>query len=204
MPTDIDIVLEPMAGLTREHRVIDEAVEEAVEAAAAAVHAAGDGQAAEAALVALRTLEQFLEGYLALHIAKEEDVLFPALRLSAETNQVIDELIEQHDEVRAKRAALVAALAHLDDGHDDVRTERAGLAAQLERMSGSPAQELSPEEITELWESVRRLHWILQGHFGDEEDDLFLPAETLLSADELAALTDQIAALEAADREAAS
>lgn len=43
---------------------------------------------------------------------------------------------------------------------------------------------------------MRRLQWILQGHFGDEEDDLFAPAEDLLTAGQLAELQRQTVELE--------
>ena len=60
--------------------------------------------------------------------------------------------------------------------------ERARLSEGLRQAGDQPTS----EQITELWETVRRLHWILQGHFGDEEDDLFLPAEELISPESLA------------------
>lgn len=193
MPTDVDITLEPMAGLVREHLLIDERVEAAKLAAEAAMHTPDDPGLVAAALDELRTLEDFMEQALELHIAKEELVLFPALRLDAAMTVTVDELIEQHLDIRDKRAALAAALESLDAEHDEVREGRARLTESVANASARP----SVTTLTELWEAVRRLHWIFQGHFGDEEDDLFAPAEALLSRATLAELEVQTQALEA-------
>lgn len=196
MPSTVEITLEPMAGLVRDHVLIDSVVGEAKEAIEAAMKSPDDGELVSSALEQLRDLAAFMEEDLAIHIAKEERALFPALRgLDEETTTVVEEMVEQHDQVRERHAALAAALERIDTGHDEVGAERAQLAAGLAEADGG---ELSPELLTALWETVRRLHWILEGHFGDEEDDLFAPAETLLTAEQLAGLTEEMAALERA------
>jgi len=192
MPTDIDITLEPMAGLTREHKVIDAVLESTKAAAESAVRDEGNAELAASALLAIRELEEFMDKRLALHIAKEEEVLFPALRLDAPLTKAVDELIEQHDEVRDRHADLVAALEELDQAHAEVDAERARLSDGLRAVGSLP----TAGQLNELWETVRRLHWILQGHYGDEEDGLFLPAETLLTADQLKELEHETAELE--------
>lgn len=192
MPTDVDITIEPMAGLTREHVVIDEAVETARQAIEQAVHNPGDPGVVTTGLAAIQDLEAFMDARLALHIAKEEDVLFPILRIDEPTSTTIDELIEQHDQVRARRAELREAMDVLDLAHEEVDAERARLSEGLRQAGDQPTS----EQITELWETVRRLHWILQGHFGDEEDDLFLPAEELISPESLAEADRRILELE--------
>lgn len=192
MPSDVDITLEPMAGLVREHYTINEAIEGARDAVLDAVRAPSDANLAQIAVESIRDLESFMDGRLALHIAKEEDILFPALRLDPEITTTIDELIEQHDEVRERHREMIAALAHLDEAHEEVNAERSRLSDALRAAGTTP----SAEQMLELWETVRRLHWILQGHFGDEEDDLFLPAESLLSAEQLAQLQHRVDALE--------
>ncbi|MBK9547040.1 MAG: hypothetical protein IPO51_14590 [Dehalococcoidia bacterium] len=52
------------------------------------------------------------------------------------------------------------------------------------------------EALIELLDGVKRLDWILQGHFGDEEDDLFPPALELLTPEVFAELARQAKALE--------
>jgi hypothetical protein len=47
-----------------------------------------------------------------------------------------------------------------------------------------------------LHDAVKRLDWIFQGHFGDEEDDLFPPALELLSAEVFEELARRADALE--------
>ncbi|MCC6382689.1 MAG: hemerythrin domain-containing protein [Dehalococcoidia bacterium] len=189
-----DITFEPLASLVREHELIQDAVSRAREAVEEAVHTPADAALKEAGLAQLRALLQFMEVDLAAHIAKEEESLFPALRgFDAATDTVVDELLEQHDRVRERRALLQRALDHIDAGHDEVRDEQEQLAAAL-----AAATESDPGDLmTGLWELVRRLDWILQGHFGDEEDDLFLPAQTLLGASVFARLTAEMAAIDA-------
>ncbi len=192
MAADAEITLEPMVGLVREHQAIDAILESTKAAAEAAVREEGNVELAKAALLAVRALEAFMDDRLALHIAREEEVLFPALRLDAPLTKAVDELIEQHDEIRNRHADLVAVLGALDHAHDEIQAERTRLSDGL-RAAGSPP---TAEELNQLWETIRRLHWILQGHFGDEEGDLFLPAETLLTANQLNALEHQMAELE--------
>ena len=138
---------------------------------------AGDEELGRRSLKLFRELDAYMAESLVLHIAKEEDVLFPALRgFGAELDQVIDEMVEQHDEVRLRQSIIEKVLAALNHTHDDVDAERAALAANLKDAGDQP----TPELLETLWDGVKRLDWILQGHFGDEEDDLFVPALELL------------------------
>src|SRR5690606_11659115 len=124
-----------------------------------------------AMLEQLRGLEAFMSRELALHIAKEEQVLFPAYRALSGDDRLIDELVVQHDRVRERRELLARALQALDHDHHEVEVEQARLAARLEVAAGR----VTPEMVADLLDGVLRLDWIFQGHFGDEEDDLFDP-----------------------------
>lgn len=188
-----EITLEPLTTLVREHELIQDAVWKARDAVEQAVAAPADARLATAAAAELGALLQFMEVELAAHIAKEEESLFPALRgFDDATDTVVDELLEQHERVRERRALLARALAHIAAGHDEVRGEQEQLAAALAAVTESASNDL----MTSLWELLRRLDWILQGHFGDEEDDLFLPAQTLLDDSVFARLTAEMAAIE--------
>ncbi len=193
MQTDTEITLEPMLQLVVEHRELDEVAGRADSAVDAAVRAPGDVDLASAAVTTITDFEVVLDDRLDLHIAKEEELLFPALRLDEDTTKTVDELIEQHDRIRARYAELAQALERLDAAHDEVATERDRLRERLSGLDDVP----TPEQLIELRACVRQLYWILQGHFRDEEDDIFAPAETLLSREQLAAIDEGCRRLEA-------
>ena len=191
---NLETEVEPLATLMREHAEIHALVTEARELAEEALAAPGDPRLAAQALATMRRLDLFMAESLVIHIAKEEDVLFPALRgLASEIDQVVDEMVEQHDEVRLRQAVIEKTIAALDHTHDEVDAERAALSSSLRRADAEPA---SPEVLANLLDGVKRLDWILQGHFGDEEDDLFVPALALLSPAIWADLAVKAAALD--------
>ncbi len=165
---------EPIAGLIRDHRRF--------EAAIAAARAALDAESITASLSALRSL---LDYELTRHIAKEEQVLFPALQqVLAALQPDIENMLAEHDEIRQRGARLGAALAALDEQHQAVRDACAAVQQGLRE----PAGQLSA--------ALEQLDWVLQGHFTGEEDSLFLPAEELFDATALAALAQRMAALD--------
>jgi hypothetical protein len=190
---NIETDVEPLAGLIRDHTVVHGLVTEARETTEEAL-AAFDATTAHAAIEKLRDLEAFLAVDLVIHIAKEEDVLFPALRgFTAEIDKVVYEMVEQHDEVRARKAAIERLLAALDHAHDEV-TDRA--LELSERLRSTERDGVTREALAGLLDAVKRLDWIMQGHFGDEEDDLFVPALELLPTETFASLARQAAALD--------
>ncbi len=176
---NLETDVEPLARLIRDHTEVHELVTDAremTEATLADFTPAG----AIAAVDRLRDLEAYLAEDLVIHIAKEEYVLFPALRgFAADIDKVVVEMVEQHDEVRARKAAIERVLASLDHAHDEVADEGLRISEGLRAVQENG---VSAEALTELLDAVKRLDWILQGHFGDEEDDLFVPALELLSA----------------------
>lgn len=184
---------EPFATLVEEHERIAEAVATARGALEAAVQYPDDTSLPPAAVQEAFALRAFMADELALHIAKEEQVLFPAYRALTQDARLIDELVVQHDRVRERDALLRRALAALDHDHEEVEGEQARLASQL----GEASQSASPAVLAELLETVRRLDWILQGHFGDEEDDLFAPAETLFTPEAMEQMAREMGALAA-------
>jgi len=185
--------IEPLAGLMREHLETHELVERTQEAIEGAVESPDDVDCFEAAMTALADLASYLAVDLVVHIAKEEEVVFPALAgFAAEFDKVIDEMVEQHDEIRFRKANLDRALRIVEDKHQDVDDARARVAAVVAsaRAGSSPTAVLD-----EALDAVRRLRWILEGHFGDEEDDLFPPAAELLPAalwEDLASQAEEI------------
>lgn len=191
---ELETDVEPLAGLIRDHTFLHGLIMDAREATEE-VLADFEPAGAQAALEKLRDLEAFLAVDLVIHIAKEEDVLFPALRgFTGEIDQVVDEMVEQHDEVRARKAAIERALAALDHGHEEV----AGRAREvIEGVRDARANGVTRDGLAAILDAVKRLDWMFQGHFGDEEDDLFVPALTLLSPATFAELAMQAAALDA-------
>lgn len=185
---------EPLAALVRDHRLIDEVVGEARETIERASQHPEDQRFVAEAIERLRDLDAFADVDLALHIEKEEAVLFPVLRGLADEDVIVDEMLAQHDMIKERQVMLQRALAALDSHHDDVRAERGQLATTLQDAGEAPSAEL----LANLREIVRRLHAILQGHFGDEEDDLFGPAAELLAPEALARLAVEIAAIDRA------
>jgi hypothetical protein len=190
---NLETEVEPLAGLMREHLEAHAIVTETREAIESALEAGAEPALAATALERLRDLDAYLAEDLVIHIAKEEDVLFPALRgFAAETDKVVDEMVEQHDEVRLRKDILARVMAALDHTHDEVQSEQAALSAAIATVTESGP---TAAALAELLDAVKRLDWILQGHFGDEEDDLFVPALELLSADEFAELARRCGAL---------
>ena len=76
----IETLPEPLAGLVREHDRAADVVAEARSAVEWAARDTEDGGEFADMLAALGRLQLFLEHDLTLHIAKEEQALFPALR----------------------------------------------------------------------------------------------------------------------------
>ncbi len=186
---------EPIAGLIREHRMIEAAVAETGARIAAALSAPDEPAFADAALEQLWLFQLLLEREVAIHIAKEEEVLFPVLRAEvARLSELIDDMIFEHDQIREKRDALAGALAELADDHDAVEQARAQIRDGL---NGGVAHD-PLGALTTLRAAVEQLDWIFQGHFTGEEDGLFLPAEDLLSAGTLADMARRMAEIEAA------
>ncbi len=186
---------EPLAGLIRDHRTIEEVVADARKAISAAAGRPEDRTLVAAAIEALRDLEAFAAVDLTLHIAKEEEVLFPAIRAAAEaeTEMIIGDMLAQHDEVRDRNAEVRRVLAAIDNHHDEVGREVARISEGL-RSSG---MEASPGQLNTLYDTVKKLDWILQGHFLDEEDNLFEPATGWFSAERLSELAAEMARIEA-------
>lgn len=181
---NLETTVEPIAGLMREHLLVFDLITAAREAVEQALE---DGSGAAAALELSKDLAAFLAEDLPVHMAKEEDVLFPAMRgFAADLDKVVDEMVEQHDEIRMRQSMVERAVAHMDETHDEVREAAAELAARVEG-EGS---------LEDLHDALKRLDWIFQGHFGDEEDDLFPVALELLSSEVMADLARKAAALE--------
>ena len=191
---NLETEVEPLATLMREHAQTHALVTEVREALEAAVEAPR-GDIAAVAAERVRDLDAYLAEDLVFHIAKEEEVLFPALRgFAAEIDQVVDEMVEQHDEIRHRQELLERALAAMDGAHEEVQREREAIAAGLRE---AERDGLTRDRLAALLDSVKRLDWILQGHFGDEEDDLFAPALELLSAERFAELDEAARAIDA-------
>lgn len=193
---NLETDVEPLAGLMREHIEIDDLITATAEVLVAAIDAPDDPTAAVTAIEQVRDLDAYLWEDFVVHIAKEEDVLFPALRgLADDIDVVVDDMIEQHDRVRDRREVLERALATMAESHEEVDAGRTAVRDGLRAAGGASA---TPEVLRALLDAVRQLSWILQGHFGDEEDDLFEPALALLPEDRWAELAAASTALEAA------
>ncbi|MCZ2108241.1 MAG: hemerythrin domain-containing protein [Dehalococcoidia bacterium] len=185
---------EPLAGLIREHRMIEEVVSDARNAIGqAAIEGAAEDVIA-AGIEAVRDLFAFMQVDLTLHIAKEEEILFPVLEgLNDVTDLAVEDMFVQHDAVGERHALLEKTLAAIADGHDEVTAEQAGIEQHLAAADGGVTLEI----LAALKDNVMRLDWILQGHFGDEEDDVFVPAEELLPPERFPELARAMAELEA-------
>ena len=141
-------------------------------------------------LTGLEALRAFLDHDLPVHIAKEEEALFPALRSMA---RLVEDMLGQHDESRRRRSLLEEMLVVVDTHRDDILPERDAFTAALQQaVDGAPT-----DALKDLHERVMRLDWILQGHFDDEEEHLLLPAATLLTAEDLDRLVEEMAAIAA-------
>jgi len=191
---------EPLAGLLRDHEQVAELIADAratfdgTVLSGANPGGANTGGAVRVLEVA-RDLQAFLAGDLMLHIAKEEEVLFPALRSLADDMDNMDDLIvhmvAQHDEIRARQDLIDRTMAALDAHHDEMEVERDAFISGVGRMTAT----LTPGLLAYLRERAMRLERILLGHFAEEEEDLFVPARTLLTPEVLDEMSRQMAAL---------
>lgn len=180
---------EPFAGLVRDHERIAEVVASARAATEVALQYEDDGSLVAPMVDELRALQHFMETDLTVHITREEQVLFPAFRALTAEAALIDGMLVQHDRVRTRHALLTRILGAIDGHHHEVHEEHARLRVGLAQISGG----VSRGVVTELADAVRQLDWILQGHFSDEEDDLFTPGEILFTQANLLDLTRAIA-----------
>ena len=101
---NLETEVEPLATLMREHIQAHALVTETREAVEAALVAPDHDAACAHAVAKLKELDRFCMEDLVLHIAKEEEALFPALRgFGAEIDTVLTEMVEQHDEIRMRQ-----------------------------------------------------------------------------------------------------
>jgi hemerythrin-like domain-containing protein len=187
---------EPLAGLVRDHRIVEEVVIATRKAIAAATAAAADEQTIATALDQARDFDAFAAVDLTLHIAKEEQVLFPAIRARTESEMeiVIDDMLAQHDEIREGNAQVRRLLKALDADHGELTAGTARFAAGLRAAAGKP----SPSVFASLHSTVRTLDALLQGHFLDEEVNVFEAVVGWFAPEVMADLADRMAALESA------
>lgn len=185
---------EPLAGLVREHRIVEDLVTRARKALADATTPNADAGTVAAALEQARDLDAFAAVDLALHIAKEERVLFPAVRARAEAEMetVIVDMLAQHDEIREGEAQIRRLLDALGTDHDELTGSVAELADGLRATHDNP----SPSALVALHATVRTLDALLQGHFLDEEDNVFEVVSGWFSPDVLGELGGKMKALE--------
>lgn len=184
LETDVEILV----SLMREHAETYELMSRTREVLERAIADPADSDTQERVLRTLWELDSFVEEDLVIHIAKEEDVLFPALRgFTGEIDQVVREMVEQHDEVRRYQDAVEEALHRLDAAHVEVDASLEAVRDGIAATAG--AARLEANQAEDILDRVKRLDWMLQGHFGDEEDDLFAPALHLVNA----ATWDQLA-----------
>ncbi len=196
LPTP-DELPEPLAGLLRDHERTAQVVADARATFDGAELGVANTDGAARVLEVALDLQRFLAGDLTLHIAKEEDVLFPALRaLGDEMDHHLQHMVAQHDEIRARQELIDRTMAALDAHHDEIEVERDAFIADVRRMTAA----LTPALLEDLRERAMRLERILLGHFADEEEDLFVPAKSLLSPEALDELTAGMAALARAAR----
>jgi iron-sulfur cluster repair protein YtfE (RIC family) len=191
----VDSLPEPLAGLVRDHRLVEEVVSGARRAIAAATVVGAGDQVVTAAIEQMRDLDAFAAVDLALHIAREEEVLFPAVRARAEAEMVaiLTDMVAQHDAIRDSNAELRLMLTTLDAGHDALRAELTNLASGIEAAAPAP----SPALLASLSTTVRTLDAILQGHFVDEEDSVFEKVAGWFSPEARAELSARMSALAA-------
>jgi iron-sulfur cluster repair protein YtfE (RIC family) len=175
--------------------MVEEVVAEARKAGEAGAVAGASEQIVAAAIEQMRDLDAFAAVDLALHIAREEQVLFPAIRARAEAElaAVLTDMVAQHDAIRDSNAALRLVLQTLDAGHGSLHSELASLATGIEA-AGSAA---SASLLTRLRTTVRTLDAILQGHFVDEEDNIFAVVAGWFSPESFADLSARMSALAA-------
>lgn len=183
---------EPLAGLLRDHEHTAGVLADARETfEGASLEGAGDNSAARVLEVA-RSLQRFLAEDLTLHIAKEEVVLFPALRSLADgMDDTIIHMVAQHDEIRARQDLIDRTMAALDAHHDEIEVERDAFISDVGTMTAA----LTSEVLADLSDRAMRMERILLGHFAEEEEDLFVPAKALLAPDVLDGLSEQMAVL---------
>ena len=178
---------EPFAHLLREHERIADAVGRARGITEAAAEY-GRPDLVAAMVGELQQLQRFMSQDLASHIAQEEEALFPAFLELTRDRRLIDELTVQHDRVGVQRELIGGILSALDHHHDEVEVVRVGLADSLSHAIGG----ITSEVQRSLLAGVRQLDWLLQGHFGDEEDDLFEPGAEVFSSERLDTLAAQL------------
>lgn len=188
---------EPLAGLLRDHERAAVVVATARAAFDGTVLTSTNAAGAARIIEVARKLQRFLAEDLTLHIAKEEEALFPALRAVAddvgEMDHTILHMVAQHDEIRARQDLIDRTMAALDAHHDEIEVERDAFISDVGKMTDV----LSPGLLADLRDRAMRLERILLGHFADEEEDLFIPAKALLTPDTLDGLSTQMAALAA-------
>lgn len=169
---------------------------DALEAALAAARF-GDAELIAVALVAAEAGLGYLSGALEIHIAKEEGPLFPRIKAAMPPgDRLIDEMIAEHDLIRMKGDDFRAVIDELLGAHDDVLLDLAALRERLAALN-APGPRLE-HELHQLGGAVRSLVEKARVHFQNEEELVFPLAPRLLDSATLAAIMEEMAAIDAA------
>ena len=181
-PEAIDVLLQEHE---RTKAVLEEARERLAELRASGAETLDEEEAREF----FADLDAYLAVELEAHIEKEERALFPPLKeRGTELLQLCEDMVVQHDEIKVRRARFLSVLEALNERHDDVRGA-ARAAREAIREAGAT--------LGELWDALFRLDAMLQGHFDDEEGELFPLAEEALTAEEFERIAEEMRAIEA-------
>lgn len=186
---------EPLAGLVHDHRYVERLLLDTRRSVSAALGEGVTPNQTHAAMEQVRDLAAFLSVDLVLHIEKEEQVLFPAVRAwaLAEMEVILADMRHQHDEIRDGSEEVADLLDALDHDHTELRTQSGLLAAQL---SAAPGSQQDATALRAFDSQLRTLDALLQGHFLDEEANVFEPAARRMEPQEFASLAAQMAALD--------
>ena len=177
---------DPIDRLLAEHRELRIDIER-LRSAVAELGARGDA-GLPVAMPALRSVVAMMAGPLLVHARKEDEALFPAVeRALGETEGPTAVMRREHLEIhdRARRFRETLRQLH-DEEHPAIVAGGERLRRLAEREDGAAALAATGEEVVEL----------LDAHFEKEEDVLFPVARTLLTSEDLAAVTARMEEIE--------
>ncbi len=177
----------PITNLLDEHVIIMEKLKplrDAVDALAAR----GDAALAET-LPVFNRIGKLMAGQLDLHRRKEDDVFFPAIeRIIGEHTGPTVVMRREHQDIHAQGVLLRETLRELNE------EQHPAIEAGAERLRSLVAAGGSAEALRKTGEEII---YLLDAHFGKEEEVLFPMARDLLDQEALAQIAEQFAELEA-------
>jgi len=176
---------DPIEHLLQEHVLIMEQIA-SLRRAVTALSTNGDMALAET-LPVFNQIGQMMATQLDLHRRKEDEVFFPAIEAVIGTPGATGVMRQEHRDIHAQGVLLRETLRELNE------VQHPAIEAEAEKLRSLVSDGGSADSLRKTGEEII---YLLDIHFGKEEEILFPMARDLLDTDSLGRIAEQFEAME--------